>query len=140
MANSTTKTPASVSAPAPALSSATAPGLSPASSPTLPPAVSPAPTTALTRGLSPGFPPASTPTRSPTLSPASAPHSVVYCKLCLSEKPSVATSKLHTCDCVFCTLVGRLRVILFFCIVLHVYISLRCRDGQCFSKAGTARC
>ncbi|XP_067087789.1 E3 ubiquitin-protein ligase RNF144B [Osmerus mordax] len=117
MANSTTKTPASASDPAPALSSATAPDLSPASSPTLPPAVSPAPIIALTLGLSPAFSPASTPTRATTLSPASAPNSVVYCKLCLSEKPSVATSKLHTCDCVFCTL------------CLQQYVRLAIRDG-----------
>lgn len=35
------------------------------------------------------------------------PDVVVYCKLCLSEHPSAATSTLHTCDCVFCTPVGR---------------------------------
>lgn len=35
------------------------------------------------------------------------PDLVVYCKLCLSEHPSAATSTLHTCDCVFCTPVGR---------------------------------
>ncbi|CAB1334181.1 unnamed protein product [Coregonus sp. 'balchen'] len=34
---------------------------------------------------------------------SSQPDVVVYCKLCLSEHPSVATSTLHTCDCVFCT-------------------------------------
>ncbi|KAM7382452.1 hypothetical protein PAMP_002179 [Pampus punctatissimus] len=27
----------------------------------------------------------------------------IFCKLCLSEQPSAATSKLQRCDCVFCT-------------------------------------
>ncbi|XP_064804132.1 E3 ubiquitin-protein ligase RNF144B [Oncorhynchus masou masou] len=45
------------------------------------------------------------------------PDVVVYCKLCLSEHPSAATSTLHTCDCVFCTP------------CLQQYVQLAIREG-----------
>ncbi|CDQ92144.1 unnamed protein product [Oncorhynchus mykiss] len=45
------------------------------------------------------------------------PNVVVYCKLCLSEHPSAATSTLHTCDCVFCTP------------CLQQYVQLAIREG-----------
>ncbi|XP_071374783.1 E3 ubiquitin-protein ligase RNF144B [Centroberyx affinis] len=41
----------------------------------------------------------------------------VYCKLCLSEQPSTATSELHTCNCVFCTP------------CLQQYVQLAIREG-----------
>ncbi|KAM6967627.1 E3 ubiquitin-protein ligase RNF144B, partial [Aplochiton taeniatus] len=60
----------------------------------------------------------SSPTVTPS-SPAETPSSParVYCKLCLSEQPPAATSKLRTCDCVFCTP------------CLQQYVELSIREG-----------
>lgn len=30
----------------------------------------------------------------------------VFCKLCLSQQPSAATTELQSCNCVFCTVVS----------------------------------
>lgn len=38
----------------------------------------------------------------------------VFCKLCLSQQPSAATTELQSCNCVFCTAVSRDQYNLFF--------------------------
>ncbi|KAL0984924.1 hypothetical protein UPYG_G00150540 [Umbra pygmaea] len=48
---------------------------------------------------------------------SSRPDVVVYCKLCLVEQPKAATSTLHTCNCVFCTM------------CLQQYVQLAIREG-----------